>query len=64
MDARNQIIREIDSRLERLHSHKDDEKDANDNQFGRLNHAISDVIGESLIKELESLREFADGLKA
>jgi AmmeMemoRadiSam system protein B len=61
---RNQIIREIDAVLKRLHSHKDDEKYCNDNQFAVLNHPAFDVIVETLIKELKSLREFADGLKS
>lgn len=62
MDVKKQVLSELDSRLDRLNNHRDDRKPDHGNQFEQLNHAVSDVIGASLTKELENLRDFVNGL--
>lgn len=61
-DMKQRMLGEIDSRIQRLYEHKDDEKRDFGNQYAKLNHAISDVIGHSLTCELESLRSFVEEL--
>ena len=62
MDIKHQVLHELDSRLQHLTEHRDDIKPDHGNQYERLNHAISSVIGESLGCELQSLRDFVDKL--
>lgn len=62
MDCKQQILAELDSRLERLYQHEDDYKPSHENQFEELNHAVSKVIGSSLKKEIEDIRGFVAGL--
>lgn len=62
MDIRQDVLSELDSRIERLRAHRDDWKDDNGNEYEKLNHAVSTVLSVSLEKELESVREFVKGL--
>lgn len=62
METKNKIIAELDSRIERLYEHQNDEKENDGNQYAELNHAVSRVIGTALTKELEDVRNFVQGL--
>ena len=62
MDIRSNIINEIDSRLERLENHKDDEKTETDNPYSEVTHALSKVIGYALAGELRSIKEYVEKL--
>lgn len=62
MDVKQEILSEITGRIDRLEEHAGDEKPSEGNEYAQLNHALSDVIGTSLRKELESLREFVQEL--
>ena len=62
MDIKASIISEIDSRLERLDEHKDDEKQESDNPYSEVTHALSKVIGYALAGELKSIKEYVENL--
>lgn len=59
-DVKKNIIDEINSRIKRLEAHEDDEIMITGNQYDELNQALSKVIGKSLKKELESIKEFIE----
>lgn len=56
------IIAELDSRIQRLHTHLEQPIEPSDNQYDQLNQALSKTIGTALEKELESVREFVSGI--
>ncbi|MGI6199431.1 MAG: hypothetical protein ACOYJA_01530 [Christensenellales bacterium] len=58
MDLKQQIITELDSRLERLRAHQNDAIEITGNPYEELNQALSKVIGAPLVSELEDLRGF------
>lgn len=58
MDIKQQILSELDSRIARIEEHADDEKDAGDNEYAKMNHALSKVIGATLKTEMEDLKDF------
>lgn len=60
MTLKQEILEELDSRILRLENHKDDYKPSHDNQFEEMNHAVSKVIGQALLKEIKSIREFVE----
>ncbi len=62
MDIKASIINEIDSRLEKLSEHKDDEKKETDNPYSEVTHALSKVIGYALAGELRSIKEYVEKL--
>ena len=62
MDVKQQVLSELDSRIRRLEVHRDDEKPVEGNQYAEMNHALSRVIGATLEKELEDLRNFVKEL--
>ncbi|MDY4191658.1 MAG: hypothetical protein SOX72_05515 [Oscillospiraceae bacterium] len=62
MELKQEILEEINNRLQRLEEHRDDKKGGEENPYERLNHAISAVIGNSLAKELIDLRSFIQEL--
>lgn len=62
MELKQQIIGELNSRIQRLEEHRDDPKGGEENQYEKLNHAVSAVIGASLQKELEDIRSFVEKL--
>lgn len=57
----NTLIKEIESRLEKLKEHEKDKKDEQNkqNEFEILNHAVSYLLNKTLQDELESLLKFA-----
>ena len=59
---KQEILNELDSRIDRLKEHEHDDKPTDGNQYDQLNHALSRVIGVSLEKELEDLRGFVEEL--
>ena len=68
-NLKREILNELDSRISRLKEHKNDDKSGfggnhgdQDNQYEQLNHSLSRVIGVSLEKELENLRDFVEEL--
>ncbi len=62
-DIKQEIIQELNSRIERLKSHDDHRvSQQEDNQYAQLNHAVSRIIGVSLCKELEDVRQFVNEL--
>ncbi len=62
-ELKKEILTELDSRIERLKQHDDHRMEQDDdNQYTQLNHALSRVIGVSLCKELEDVRQFVDQL--
>ena len=60
--TKQEILDELDDRIERLQNHAGDDKQTDGNQYEQLNHALSRVIGVSLEKELSSLRDFVEEL--
>ena len=54
------IIKEIDSRLERLGSHYHDKKDTHGNPYGEMLAAESKLLNTALSNELRSLKEFIE----
>lgn len=61
-DIREQIIEELDSRINRLEEHQYEEIVVTGNQYEELNQALSKVIGAPLIKELDSIKSFVQEL--
>lgn len=59
---KQEILDELDDRIERLQNHAKDDKPSDGNQYEQLNHALSRVIGVSLEKELTNLRDFVEEL--
>lgn len=53
-----EIIRELDSRIQRLKAHRFDQPAPTGNQYEQLNQALSKVISVPLTKELEDVRAF------
>ena len=62
MDIKSSIIKEIDSRLERLDEHKNDKKEESDNPYSEVTHALSKVIGYAVSGELRSIKEYVEKL--
>lgn len=60
MELKQELLQELDSRIQRLQEHEEDEKDSDGNQYRQLNHALSAVIGTSLKKELQDLRNLIE----
>lgn len=54
------IIKEIDSRLEKLGSHYHDEKNTGGNPYGEMLAAESKLLNTALSNELRSLKEFIE----
>lgn len=52
------VIKEIDSRIERLNEHYSDEKDTDGNPYGEMLAAESKLLNTALANELRSLKEF------
>lgn len=52
------VIKEIDSRIERLNEHYSDEKDTDGNPYGEMLAAESKLLNSALANELRSLKEF------
>lgn len=62
-DIKQKVIAELNQRIEKLESHKDDPvfSDTN-NQYEELNQALAKAIGVPLRKELTDLRNFVQEL--
>lgn len=58
MDLKQNILAELDSRLERLRAHQNDAIEITGNPYEELNQALSKVIGAPLVSELEDLRSY------
>lgn len=52
------VIKEIDSRIERLNEHYSDKKDTDGNPYGEMLAAESKLLNSALAHELRSLKEF------
>ena len=64
MDSmKDQVLELLNSRIDRLEQHQRDRKPDHGNEYENLNHSLSRVIGSSLKKELEDLRDCVQGLK-
>ena len=59
---KQQIIQELDQRIDRLKEHQQHKIVATGNQYDELNQALSKVIGAPLIGELEDLKTFVKEL--
>ena len=62
MDMKSKILKELDSRIDRISNHKDDEKEDGGNAFVKLNQAVSKVLGQTLKNEISDIRDFVDKL--
>ncbi len=60
--VKEEIIHEIDHRLNHLRAHQEDEIIVTGNQYDELNQALAKVIGAPLIGELESLKSYVEKL--
>lgn len=62
--TKQQILSELDCRISRLQKHANENRPGaqSDNPYGRVNEAMSHVIGEALTKELTDLRGYVDTL--
>lgn len=58
MNIGKMVIKEIDSRIERLNEHYSDEKDTDGNPYGEMLAAESKLLNTALANELRSLKEF------
>ncbi len=61
-DIKNEILQELDRRIQLLEEHRDENIIVTGNQYGELNQALSKVIGTPLIGELQSIKEFVGRL--
>lgn len=59
---KEEIINELDRRIDNLAEHQYDQIEVTGDQFGELNQAFKKVIGIPLRKELESVKEFINKL--
>ena len=55
---KNEIIQELDSRIQRLKAHRFDPLETTGNQYQELNQALSKVISVPLTKELVDVKAF------
>lgn len=58
---KEKVLAELDSRIQRLENHRNDEKPAH-TPYSELNHALSHAIGEPLLTELKDVRCFVEEL--
>lgn len=58
MNIGKMVIKEIDSRIERLNEHYSDEKDTDGNPYGEMLAAESKLLNTALANELRSLKKF------
>lgn len=61
-NVKQQVLDELNSRIDRLKKHADDPIVQTDNNYDVLNQALSKTIGEPLCKELENVRDFVETL--
>ena len=61
-NVKQQVLDELNSRIDRLKKHADDPIVQADNNYDVLNQALSKTIGEPLGKELENVRDFVETL--
>ncbi|HIZ56164.1 MAG TPA: hypothetical protein H9671_08195 [Firmicutes bacterium] len=57
-NLKQQIVDEIDSRIQRLDAHRNDQIVISGNQYDELNQVLSKVINTPLRDELDSLKKF------
>ena len=57
-DFKQQMLKELDCRIEKLEKHRYDRIVVTGNQYDELNQALSKVINVPLQQELSSLKEF------
>lgn len=58
MNIGKMVIKEIDSRIERLNEHYSDKKNTDGNPYGEMLAAESKLLNTALANELRSLKEF------
>ena len=58
MNEGKKIIKELDSRIERLNEHYSDTMDTVGNPYGEMLAAESKLLNTALANELRSLKEF------
>lgn len=61
-DWKKEITQELDSRIDRLTRHQNDQIVSTGNQYEELNQALAKVIGAPLIQELESIKTFVHNM--
>ncbi len=61
-NAADEILSELDSRINLLKEHRYDKIEVTGNQYEELNQAVSKVIGAALLGELEGLKTFVKDL--
>lgn len=59
---KQEIIRELDSRIRRLEDHQKEKDPPVRNQYEELNQAVSKTIGVPLLKELQSIKSYVEKL--
>ena len=63
MDSlKHEMLAELDNRISRLHQHANDKKAEGKSPYSKLNHALSQIIGETLETEFTDLRNFTEKL--
>ncbi len=61
-DIKQAVIHELDRRIALLKEHESEHIITTGDQYEELNQALSKVIGVPLTGELESIKEFVNGL--
>ncbi len=61
-NIKQQVLQELDTRIQRLESHQSDRITITGNQYEELNQALSKVIGVPLMEELRDLKAYVQGL--
>ncbi len=60
MNSKQTILNELNSRIERLNKHYDDEKNTNNNPQHEMYAAQSKLLNSALANELRSISEFVE----
>lgn len=59
---KQQILDELDQRIERLSQHQQDQIIVTGNEYDELNQVLAKIIGAPLLKEIQDIRDFVLGL--
>lgn len=61
-EIKQQIVSELDRRMDLLREHQRDQIVVTGNQYDELNQALSKVIGAPLLEELGDIKSFVERL--
>lgn len=61
-NIKQEIIAELDRRMDLLREHQCDQIEITGNQYAELNQALSKVIGAPLLEELGDIKSFVQSL--